>query len=343
MIQNMELLERYLQAVREYLLRNRRDDIVKELGDNILSQMEDEAASLGRPLTQAERAAILKQHGHPLVAAARYRRLPLQQLIGPALFPLYWYMLQAVVFFVAAFHVVLAVVLALSTGSVVQAMVTAWGSFWLWALAAVGGLTIAFGLVEYFGGGKIPFTETFNPFELPEVKKSSPSGGNSMTELVMGGLFLIAWPIFLHSATPAFARSSPVRLASAWWYFEVPMLLVVALGMAAAYVALFRPQYPRLRAALRLVSDLGGVVTFYFFVLQGEFVVANPGAAARLSDPVHLGNHVFTAGQVANYAVALAPLIALIVFFFDALLEAARLLRARPQHAIVTHQSNGIL
>jgi hypothetical protein len=46
---------------------------------------------------------------------------------------------------------------------------------------------------------------------------------------------------------------------------------------------------------------------------------------------------------VANYAVALGPLIALIVFFFDALLESARLLRARPQHAIVTHQSNGIL
>ncbi len=56
----MELLDRYLQAVREYLLRNRRDDIVKELGDNILSQMEDKAAELGRPLTEAEQAAILK-------------------------------------------------------------------------------------------------------------------------------------------------------------------------------------------------------------------------------------------------------------------------------------------
>src|SRR6476646_7453187 len=106
----MELLDRYLQAVRGYLLRNRRDDIVKELGDNILSQMEDKAAELGRPLNQSEQAAILRQHGHPLLAAARYRRLPLQQLIGPTLFPLYWYMLQAVILFVAAFHAVLGVV-----------------------------------------------------------------------------------------------------------------------------------------------------------------------------------------------------------------------------------------
>src|SRR5215813_6133590 len=104
----MELLERYLQAVRGYLLRRRRDDIVKELGDNILSQMEDKAAELGRPLNEIEQAAILKQYGHPLLAAARYRSLPLHQLVGPALFPLYWYMLQAVVIFVAAFHLMAA-------------------------------------------------------------------------------------------------------------------------------------------------------------------------------------------------------------------------------------------
>src|SRR5215470_18038828 len=110
----MELLERYLHAVRGYLLRRRRDDIVKELGDNILSQMEDRAAELGRPLNEIEQAAILKQHGHPLVAAARYRRLPLQQLIGPALFPLYWYMLRAALAFVAVFHVMTALVVSLS-------------------------------------------------------------------------------------------------------------------------------------------------------------------------------------------------------------------------------------
>lgn len=340
----MELLDRYLQAVREYLLRNRRDDIVKELGDNILSQMEDKAAELGRPLTEAEQAAILKQHGHPLVAAARYRRQPMQQLVGPSLFPLYWYMLQVLIFIVAAFHLVLAVVLGLTTGSALQGMVSAWGSFWLWALVAVGGLTIAFGLIEYFGGGKIPFTETFDPLELPAVRKSAPPGGNSLAEAVMGSLFLVAWPIFLHSATPSFARSNPVRLAPAWWHFEIPMLLSVALGTAAAFASLLRPQYPYLRAALRLMSDFIGVITFYFFLLTGEFLVAaNADAAAKLNVPVHVGNHIFTAGQIANMAAGFALLIALIVFFFDGLVEAARLLRGRRRSAIVAHEGNGIL
>jgi hypothetical protein len=338
----MELLERYLQAVRGYLLRNRRDDIVKELGDNILSQMEDRAAELRRPLNEFEQATILKQYGHPLVAAARYRRLPLQQLVGPTLFPLYWYALQAILAFVAAFHVMLAVVVALSRGSALEGMAAAWGSFWLWALVAVGGLTACFGLIEYFGGGKVPFTEAFDPRELPKIKRSAPPRDSSAVELVMGSVFLVGWPVILHSSAPAFARSIPFRLAPVWWRFEIPMLLVVGLGVASAYVSLFRPQYPRLRAVLRLVSDVVGIVTFYFLLQAGEFIVPNPGASASLAAPVHIGSHVFTVGQIANYAAALPPLITLIVFFFDALVEATRLLRTLRQPGAVT-QSNGIL
>jgi hypothetical protein len=338
----MELLDRYLQAAREYLFRKHRDDIVKELGDNILSQMEDQAAELGRPLTEAEQATILKRYGHPLVAAARYRKLPLQQLVGPALFPLYWYMLQAMVVFVAAFHVMIALVVALSRGSVLEGMVAAWSSFWLWELVGVGALTVCFGLIEYFGGGKIPFAETFNPHELSEIKKPAPRRDNSAAELVVKSLFLVGWPVFLHSSSPEFARSIPFRLAPVWWHFEIPTLLVVALGIAAAYLSLFRPQYPRLRAALRIASDVAGIVTFYFFLQAREFIVANPGGVVSLNNPVLIGNHVFTVGQIANYAVALGLLIALLAYFFDALVEATRLLRALRQPGIVT-QSTGIL
>ena len=75
----------------------------------------------------------------------------------------------------SAFHIVLAVVLGLSTRSALQGMVAAWSSFWLWTLVGVGGLTVGFGLIEYFGGGKVPFTETFNPLELPGDQKAGPA------------------------------------------------------------------------------------------------------------------------------------------------------------------------
>ena len=338
----MELLERYLQAVRGYLLRSRRDDIVKELGDNILAEMEDRSAELGRGLTEAEQAAIIKQHGHPLVAAAPYRKLPLQQLIGPTLFPLYWFALQAMLFFVFAFHLVLAVVLALSNHSVLRGVAGAWGSFWLWILSGMGGLTITFGLVEYFGGGKIAFTDTFDPLELPELK-STALRYKAQVELFLGAIFLIGWPIFLHLPLTGLTASIPVRLAPAWRHFEIPMLLAVALGMAAAFATMFRPQYPRLRTMLRLASDVLGVVTLYFFLMTREFVIASSNAAAQLNASVAIGSHTFTVGQLVNYAVALGPLIAMIVFLFDGVAEIVRLLRTLRRPVATTHQSAGIL
>jgi hypothetical protein len=153
-----------------------RDDFVKELRDNILSQMEDRAAELSRELNESEQAEILKRFGHPLVVAAPYRRLPMQQLVGPKLFPLYWFALQMMVFMLFAATVVLTVVLSLKHGSVLSGLATALGAFCLYTLVGVGGLTVCFGLAEYFGGGKIPFTETFNPLELPEVKKHRLNG-----------------------------------------------------------------------------------------------------------------------------------------------------------------------
>jgi len=81
----MDLLERYLQAVRTYLPKSQQDDILKELGENLRAQMEDKETELGRPLNEDEAAAILKKHGHPMFVAARYRQT--RHLIGSTLFP----------------------------------------------------------------------------------------------------------------------------------------------------------------------------------------------------------------------------------------------------------------
>ena len=43
----MEMIDRYLQAVKFSLPRAQRDDIIKELRDSILSQIEEKEAVLG--------------------------------------------------------------------------------------------------------------------------------------------------------------------------------------------------------------------------------------------------------------------------------------------------------
>src|ERR1700692_2777164 len=90
----MELVDRYLKAVGSYLPAAQRDDITKELSENIRSEIEDKEAELGRPLNEAEQEAILKKQGHPLLVAGRYRQDQRslafgRQWIGPVIFPFY--------------------------------------------------------------------------------------------------------------------------------------------------------------------------------------------------------------------------------------------------------------
>ena len=90
----MELVDRYLQSVGSYLPKEQKDDILRELSENIRSEIEDQEKELGRPLTEAELEALVKRHGNPLLVAGRYRQEQRsvafgRQWIGPELFPFY--------------------------------------------------------------------------------------------------------------------------------------------------------------------------------------------------------------------------------------------------------------
>jgi hypothetical protein len=88
----MELLDRYLKAVQFWLPSEQKQDIIAESSEDLRSQIEDKESELGRPLNEAEVKAILKKGGPPMLVAQRY--LPQRYLIGPALFPMYWFVLK---------------------------------------------------------------------------------------------------------------------------------------------------------------------------------------------------------------------------------------------------------
>lgn len=85
----MDLVERYLKAVAAQLPKDNREDIVAELRDEIMGRLEALEARLGRAPTDDEVEGLLREVGHPLTVAARYRPGP-QALIGPELYP--WWM-----------------------------------------------------------------------------------------------------------------------------------------------------------------------------------------------------------------------------------------------------------
>ncbi len=68
----MDLIERYLHAVKTHLPLKQQADVVAELAEDLRSRLDDCEAELGRPLDETEVVAVLKALGHPAHLAAGY-------------------------------------------------------------------------------------------------------------------------------------------------------------------------------------------------------------------------------------------------------------------------------
>jgi hypothetical protein len=134
----MNVIDRYFRTLRVLLPKDQRDDIIRELSEEVRAQVSDREAELGRPLTADEQAAIVGQYGHPLLTAARYR--PTRYLIGPIVFPHYWLALKIVIGLMVAGHLIGALVM-LAGGATATALEARLGDVIGDALKVIGWLT----------------------------------------------------------------------------------------------------------------------------------------------------------------------------------------------------------
>ena len=143
----MDLIDRYLAAVRRHLPRNLQDDVIQELSDNLRSEAEEREQEAGRALNADELSTLLKKHGHPWLMASRY--LPQQQLIGPALFPYFRQTLILVLFWIVLPITLIGGALsAIYSDNPGQAWAQALGAAWNGAIYATGIVTLVFAVLE---------------------------------------------------------------------------------------------------------------------------------------------------------------------------------------------------
>jgi hypothetical protein len=158
----MEMIDRYLQAVKFALPAAQRDDIIKELSDNVLSQIEEKEAALGRPLSEDEQVELLKKLGSPMQLASRYRKQ--QHLIGAAVFPIYWKVLKASL---ALAFVALAAA-SIATAAAGKMLTESLGVLFRYpgvALMTFAWITMAFSALEFFGA-RLHVNECWDPRKL---------------------------------------------------------------------------------------------------------------------------------------------------------------------------------
>ena len=281
----MEVLDRYLQAVRTWLPKAQQDDIVAELSVDLRAQIEEAEAEHGRPLEERELAAILQQRGHPLWVAEAY--LPQQHLIGPALLPTYRRVVKIALgcqwAAFAAVYVVLGLVFE------VKGVSSSLGA-WVWQAClygfATGGLiTLIFARLERSQrrARSLGAWDPRRPEELPSVP-ADPAVARRLRrrisaagELAMSVLFTLFWVgVVRPPSTPGISFLLTPVWSELYWY--IVGLGLVEVGLAAA--ALLRPDYSRLYYGLSLARDSFAVVLLIRLLRSAPWVkAAVPGVA----------------------------------------------------------------
>jgi hypothetical protein len=291
------IIEKYLNSVRSALPEAQRDDIVQELSENLHAQIEDKENELGRPLRDAEIEEILKQHGHPMVVASRYRQDKRSvafgpELIGPEVFPFYVRVLKfnlgisAVVLFIVAIALFFGGH-RMTAGDLIPAI------FYQ--------VTIQFAIVTLiFTAANRHFKKnpdswnyrdakyTWHPaFSFENWSKSKPNAHagrvsrmDSVAQIVALGVSLVwlrvaqGMPFLIFGPAAAFLRPAPV-----WHQFYWPIVGVACLGILQGFINLIRPDWLRLMVVYRALTAIAWLVILYFVLKAGPWVVLTPDAS----------------------------------------------------------------
>jgi hypothetical protein len=258
----MELLDRYLQAVKFWLPFAQQKDIIEELRDELQSQMDDKEAELRRPLTENEVQDIIQRSGHPLLVASRY--LPPGQLIGPVLFPIYAFILKMITFcyllpWLLVWLVMVTFMPSYRAAHPGLALLGTLSTLWNLAFYAFALVTLVFAIFERVQK-KTKWLENWDPRQLPpaakrELRKQRQPRWESLTGLVSSILMLIAWLALPQFSRQLFAPASGIlALAPGLRSYYLPILLLMSVEIALHGIMLWRPSWTWLPSAVRLVT-----------------------------------------------------------------------------------------
>jgi hypothetical protein len=258
------LVDHYLLQLRTLLPAKQRDDIAAELRESISSTVEERESELGRPLTDDEVNEVLRGFGHPMVVAGRY--LPMQHLIGPDVFPLYWYVMQAVLIVIAIIGGLLVGVALLTAPRASQAAVQVGVDFWWIALQAAALVTLVFAALDY-GKARFSFLDKFDARKVTPgiwgVRGASLSAiprADTVFEIATTAILLFWWVEWL--VFPSTWLGVVLRLSPAIEPFFYPVLALCIVELVRLGVDLARPYRTVPRVALRLVLNLAWVAVF---------------------------------------------------------------------------------
>lgn len=283
----MNLLDRYLAAVRQSMFlipAAERDDIVRELEEDLRAQIDEKEEQLGTSLTAEETDAILQRSGHPLLVAGRYRRRTEAfsfgpQWIGPELFPLYKW--------------ILVINLSLTGIAVVVVNLAVKGTLGLSGIVPhlalhVAIVTAIFMAVEASIRRSVKRGWSMLAIREPADENFIPRS-TSVTEIIVTLVFAHLWlNLPWRSVSLRIEQSQEWSAGPLWSHFHhtffVPVLLVMGISIAISLANLIDPYYSaaklRIGAAANVAFAAMIVATFLLnsTTVAGQLAVLRSGA-----------------------------------------------------------------
>jgi len=301
----MELVDRYLQSVKSMLPKKEQDDVIRELSDEILSQVEEKEATLGRPLNEDEQVALLKQLGHPMMLASRYRKQ--RYLIDPSIFAIYWIVLRLVLI-VTLLGMSIAAVAVAATGQGLGKALGVLIRYPFAALSVFAWVTIVFVVLDIIQV-KLNFFAKWDPRSLPKLTKKEPKHSmvESVAGLVFGAMFGVWWLVGLkHNFLILGPGVAAVHFGLVWQTLYPVFVVLVVTDLVRHAIAVVRPGWERGQAWFRLLFRGLNLLVLYFLINSSEVLVAsNPDIQSQMGN-VNRGLHiglVFTAAIVVYQTI----------------------------------------
>jgi hypothetical protein len=275
----VELVDRYLKTVKQFLPQSQQEDIVHELSDDMHSQIENKEAEVGRPLAETELARILEQYGHPYMLAGKYQAHDRsfsfgRQIIGPTLFPLYVKVLaiNLTISLLVVFGIV--TVQSLAGHSVNMTSFMWLGSHLLLQFSIV---TVIFSGVQW----KLKRSAShWNPLHPERLYEPSPESANRVSrfESIAQLISLIALLVGIESV----ARSSSItadlrevglKLGPVWQHVHIVLLGLIGIGILQGIANLIRPDWIGLNRAVRVAGGIIWVGLTVYLLVAGNWIM----------------------------------------------------------------------
>jgi hypothetical protein len=263
----MQLIERYIQAVKFWLPESQQEDIASELHANILSQVEEQEAALSRSLHEEEEVAILKQLGPPAIVAARYqsdrRTLTVgRELIGPLVFPYYWLAVKVTLGIVAAIQLLSAAgSIVTDHKNVTQAIAQV---AWQFVNAAFLPLLLVTAVFVAFNHARVDsrLVARWDPRSLPPLRTQTRdiSRSTSIAGIIVEVIFIGWWLRLPNAPEIVFGALRPAPI---WQTLYAPVLAIALVSLAKHVVTLFRPRWSWLPPVIGLATSVAGLVILY--------------------------------------------------------------------------------